>query len=91
VHYVILRPPEDACIERVRERSGHGFTDLDAARRMYGEFGNAALASAGIGQRHVVDAGESVDAALLAGQICALVRGGLLTIFNCGGYSSTSN
>ena len=41
VRYVLLLPPPDVCIERVRRRAGHGFTDLDATRHMYQEFVDA--------------------------------------------------
>jgi len=41
LHYVLLLPPERVCVERVRSRVGHGFTDLDAARHMYREFADA--------------------------------------------------
>jgi predicted ABC-type ATPase len=47
--YAILLPREETCVERVRSRVGHGFTDLAAARHMYGEF-----ARASIDPRHVV-------------------------------------
>lgn len=49
VEYVILLPAEEVCLERVRTRPDHGFTDLDAARHMYAEF-----ASAEIDDRHVL-------------------------------------
>ena len=50
VHYVALIPPLDVCLERVRCRQGHGFTDLDAAGRMWHEFHRAE-----IDPRHVID------------------------------------
>jgi adenylate kinase family enzyme len=43
LHYVILFPNEETCVERVRSRVGHGFTDLDATRHMYGEFRRATV------------------------------------------------
>lgn len=49
LHYVVLLPPERDCVERVRSRVGHGFTDLDAARNMYREF-----ADAHIEHRHIM-------------------------------------
>jgi predicted kinase len=49
VDYVVLLPPEDVCLERVATRTGHGFTDADAARHMYREFADARL-----DERHVV-------------------------------------
>ena len=49
LHYVVLLPPERTCVERVRSRVGHGFTDEGAARHMYGQFAGAHLED-----RHVV-------------------------------------
>lgn len=40
----MLHPPEPLCIERVRSRTGHGFTDLDAACHTYREFSLAKVA-----------------------------------------------
>jgi adenylate kinase family enzyme len=42
VHYVMLLPAEHVCLERVRSRIGHGFTDPDATSHMYGEFARTA-------------------------------------------------
>jgi adenylate kinase family enzyme len=41
VHYVMLLPPEHVCLERVRSRVGHGFTDPAATSHMYSEFARA--------------------------------------------------
>jgi cytidylate kinase len=49
LHYVVLLPPVEVCLERVETRQGHGFTDLDAARHMWLEFDRA-----GIDPRHLV-------------------------------------
>ena len=49
LHYAVLLPTEEQCVERVRSRRGHGFTDLDAARRMHREF-----ATADVDPRHVL-------------------------------------
>jgi adenylate kinase family enzyme len=49
LHYIVLMPSEDLCLERVQSRSRHGFRDLDAAAHMYREFASAQLAD-----RHVV-------------------------------------
>lgn len=38
LHYALLLPPEEVCLNRVDSRTGHGFTDLDATRHMYREF-----------------------------------------------------
>jgi hypothetical protein len=57
LHYATLLPPERVCVERVRSRTGHGFTDLDAARHMYSEFANAEVAD-----RHVIKSGVAAEA-----------------------------
>jgi hypothetical protein len=42
VHYVMLLPPEQICLQRVKSLAGYGFTDPAAARHMYEEFARAA-------------------------------------------------
>lgn len=64
LHYVVLLPPEDVAIERVRTRTGHGFTDLGAARQMH-----QAFRQAGLDPRHLV-----TDPAGDADSIAGLVR-----------------
>ena len=60
LHYAMLMPSQESCVERVRSRIGHGFTDLDAARHMYHEF-----AVADIESRHVVrTTGDATQIAL---------------------------
>jgi adenylate kinase family enzyme len=49
LHYVILLPPVETCIERVATRPNHAFTDEAATRHMHREF-----ASADIERRHVL-------------------------------------
>jgi adenylate kinase family enzyme len=49
LHYVILFPDEDTCVNRVVSRTGHGFTDVPATRDMVGQF-----ARAPIDARHVL-------------------------------------
>jgi len=49
VHYAMLLPPLDVCLERVRTREGHGFTDRGAAEHMWREMHAADVAS-----RHVI-------------------------------------
>jgi cytidylate kinase len=49
LHYVVLLPPLAVCLDRVRTRAGHGFTDGDAAERMWHE-----LDRSGVEPRHVV-------------------------------------
>jgi cytidylate kinase len=50
LHYVVLLPPLAVCLDRVRSREGHGFTDRDAAEHMWHEFRRSDL-----DPRHVVD------------------------------------
>lgn len=38
IDYVVLLPPVEICLKRVATRTGHGFTDLDAARHMHDDF-----------------------------------------------------
>jgi hypothetical protein len=47
--YAVLLPPEDVCLTRVATRTGHGFTDADAARQMYRQFAGSEL-----DERHVL-------------------------------------
>lgn len=71
LHYVILLPSERLCLERVRDRAGHGFKDLEAARHMYAEFAHAR-----IDRRHVVESTE--DATTLAARLFQLIEAGML-------------
>ena len=58
VDYLIVMPTAEQCIERVRTRVGHGFSDEHATRAMHHEF-----ASAPADPRHVLVPGTaSVDA-----------------------------
>jgi predicted ABC-type ATPase len=41
IHYAVLLPSEECCVERVRRRIGHGFTDILATRRMWRQFNEA--------------------------------------------------
>ena len=43
VHYLILLPPLEVCLERVRTRVGHGFADLSVTRDMYEQFRDATI------------------------------------------------
>jgi cytidylate kinase len=49
VHYAVLLPDAATCRERVRERAGHGFTDLAATDHMHRQF-----AAASVDARHVL-------------------------------------
>jgi energy-coupling factor transporter ATP-binding protein EcfA2 len=71
LHYAILLPPEQLCLERVRRRTDHGFKDLEAARHMYREFADAEVAS-----RHVVD--STGDATALASRLFQRMQESLL-------------
>jgi len=58
LHYVVLLPSLDRCLDSVATRLGHEFDDPAATRKMHGEFERAA-----IDPRHVVpDPPEGVDA-----------------------------
>lgn len=66
--YVIVLPTVEVCVQRVRDRVGHGFTDEAATRKMHAEF-----ASADIEPRHVLidsdtDPRSAVDATFAARQ-----------------------
>lgn len=67
LHYALLLPPEQLCLCRIESRVGHGFSDLDAARRMYARF-----ADADIDARHVITAPD--DATTLAARLHQLVQ-----------------
>lgn len=41
IHYVMLLAPEPVCLQRIEDRTRHGFRDVDAARHMYREFASA--------------------------------------------------
>ncbi len=69
LHYALLLPAEQLCLDRVESRVGHGFSDLDAARHMYAEFANAEIDS-----RHVLT--SPGDATTLAAQVQQLVQQG---------------
>jgi energy-coupling factor transporter ATP-binding protein EcfA2 len=71
LHYAILLPPEQLCLDRVRGRADHAFRDLEAARHMYQQF-----ADAEVGRRHVVDSTE--DPTALASRLAQLMQHGLL-------------
>ncbi len=67
LHYVVLLPPLDVCLERVHSRVGHGFTDLSVTRDMYQQFADAPL-----DDRHMItdpDADPTRLAELINGQL----------------------
>jgi predicted ABC-type ATPase len=61
--YVVLLPSVDQCISQVGSRSGHGFTDVPATRKMHHEFSTAS-----IHERHVI-AGHPTNPEHTADQI----------------------
>jgi predicted ABC-type ATPase len=70
LHYVVLLPSVERCIERVGTRVGHGFSDEGATRKMHQEF-SAAL----VDDRHVlVDPPDEVE--VVADRITAAVARG---------------
>jgi hypothetical protein len=57
LEYVILLPSVERCVKQVAERTGHGFTDEGATRKMHQEFLDARIP-----RRHVLeDPWDSVD------------------------------
>ncbi|MEM9711770.1 MAG: AAA family ATPase [Actinomycetota bacterium] len=51
--YVVLLPPVERCVERVRNRDGHTFDDENVTRQLHGQF-----AAGGIAERHLVDSSD---------------------------------
>jgi cytidylate kinase len=70
VHYVVLLPPVQVCLERVAGRLGHVFADPAATRQMHAEF-----VRADVDQRHLVADG-AMDAGSVAAAVLARVRDG---------------
>ena len=70
LQYVVLVPPERVCVERVRNRVGHGFTDPAATRHMHAEF-----AGSGIDPRHLIES-ESPTAGELAAALFEQIQAG---------------
>jgi len=71
LHYAILLPSEQVCLERVRCRADHGFRALAATRHMYQEF-----AKADIDPKHVLASTD--DAPALASRLFHLVTAKVL-------------
>lgn len=74
LHYAVLLPPVETCVERVATRSGHGFTDVDAARRLHRDF-----VTAGVAGRHVL-ADARADPVAVADEVERRVRDGSLRL-----------
>lgn len=70
--YVVLMPDVETCVERVLIRSGHGFRDEAATRKMHADFAAAIVES-----RHVLTIG-SESAAEVVDRIAAAVEAGHL-------------
>jgi cytidylate kinase len=78
VHYVVLLPPLRICIERVRGRNDHGFSDLAVTNDMYWQF-----VDAGIDNRHLIIEPD-VPPAQLAELIMRKLSDGSLRIASSG-------
>ena len=59
LHYVVLLPPLEVCLERVRSRVGHGFADLQVTSDLYQQF-----ADARVDHRHMITEAGSEPARL---------------------------
>jgi hypothetical protein len=59
LHFVVLMPPLDVCLERVRSRLDHGFSDLSVTRDMHQQFAHARVDT-----RHLVTESEEPPADL---------------------------
>ena len=57
LHYAVLLPPLEVCLDRVSNRQNHGFTDRDAAKHMWHDFHRA-----DIDPRHVMNEAEKQPA-----------------------------
>lgn len=73
IDYAVLLPSVDRCVQRVATRTGHGFTDEAATRKMHQEFTAGRIAS-----RHLV-ANESEVPATTAARLAALSAEGRLS------------
>jgi cytidylate kinase len=72
LHYALLLPSVEDCVERVATRRDHGFTDDGATRAMHAHF-----AAAAIPERHVLRDGAA-SAARVADDVLARFRAGSL-------------
>jgi hypothetical protein len=72
IHYVILLPSIEVCVDRVLTRERHGFRDVGVTRQMHASF-----AAADIGEEHVVEdvAGEPTT---VAAEVLQRLADGLL-------------
>jgi len=72
LHYALLLPTEQLCLDRVRDRLGHGFTDLAATRHMHADFARAT-----VDPRYRIPLADRAE--LTASRIRALVADGSLS------------
>ena len=73
LHYAVLLPPAEVCLERVATRPGHDFTDVDAARHLHADFARTRSVAG-----HVVSTDPDEDAAVVASRVLSRVRDGSL-------------
>ena len=59
LHYAVLFPDAEVCVERVATRLGHGFSDEEATRHMHAEF---ARSCGDLDGRHLVELAGGPDA-----------------------------
>lgn len=83
LHYVVLLPSERTCLDRVRDRAGHGFTDPAATRHMYAEFASRAL-----DPRHLMDS-AAASPAELAATLFQLIEAGRFLVTGPGSRTQT--
>lgn len=72
IDYAVLLPSVDRCVDRVVRRTGHGFSDEVATRKMHHEFATAVMAD-----RHLV-VNECEDPAHSAQRLLDLAADGTL-------------
>jgi cytidylate kinase len=70
LHYALLLPPLEVCLDRVRTRRDHGFTDRAAAEQMWWAFHRS-----GVAARHVLP-DHDLPAPELAARVAQLVEEG---------------
>jgi cytidylate kinase len=70
LHYVLLLPPLEVCLDRVRTRRGHALTDCAVAERMWWQLRRAEVAPRHVLTDHVAPPAE------LAARIAQLVDDG---------------
>jgi cytidylate kinase len=73
VHYVVLLPDVETCVERVLRRGREEFNDEAAARHMHAQF-----ADAGVAEHHLVR--DVTDVGTLADRILTLVTTGRVQV-----------